>query len=53
MKKSILLLIICACVSCVLAFTVFSEFRIIALFISAIMATAALIMAIRLRKEAK
>lgn len=47
MKKSILLLIILSCVSCTLAFTVFSQFRIPILIISVIAATSALIIAIK------
>ncbi len=51
MRKSILLLIIVSCIGCVLAFTVFSKFKIICLIVSAIIATTALIMALRNRKE--
>ena len=53
MKKSILLLIIIACVGCALAFTVFSNFRLIVLIISAVAATSALVMIIKNRKELK
>lgn len=51
MKKSILLLIIFACIGCTLSFTVLYKFKLIILIISALMATAALIMAIKQRKE--
>lgn len=53
MKKSILLLIIIACVGCVLAFTVLSKFRIITLIISAVSVTAALIMALKNERKDK
>ena len=39
------------CVGCVLAFTIFSEFRLIVLIISAVAATSALVMAIKNRKD--
>ncbi len=51
MKKSILLLIIIACVGCALAFTVLSNLRLIVLITSAVAATSALVMIIKNRKD--
>jgi uncharacterized membrane protein len=51
MRKSILLLIIISCIGCVLAFTVFSKLKIVCLITSAVIATVALIMALKNRKE--
>ncbi len=51
MKKSILFLIISACILTSLAFTVFSKFKIVILIMSAILASASLILAIKNKRE--
>lgn len=53
MKKSILLLIIISCAGCALGFTVFSDFRLITLIVSAIVAASALVLAIKNRKDSQ